>query len=107
MDIKTEYIKTDVLKGANNIRIKLYYDLGGFNCFTYKTEARGYYISVTPVDYSEKNGIRIESITAFRGVKQLLKAVNRQSKTAEAAALELFNDPETRAPLINYVLAEG
>lgn len=73
---------------ASHIKVEVYYSLGGYNYFTHKPEKRGYYISVTPVTYSNKNGIITEGFAAFTGEKLLLKEVTRQSKKAEAEAEE-------------------
>lgn len=75
-------------RNATHIKVRIYYDLGGYNYFTHKQQKRGYYISVTPVTYSNKNGIITEGFTAFTGEKMLLKEVTRQSKKAEADAIE-------------------
>lgn len=82
-----KYLK---INNANNInathlRIETYYTKGGYNYYNYRNEERGYYINIVPV---EKNGI-MESFIAFSGCKKLLKAVNRQSKKAEAEAEKL------------------
>lgn len=81
----------------NKLKIELYYHLGGMNYFTYKTEERGYYISVTPV-YSD--GI-MESVTAFSGIKQCIKPVKRKSEKAYNEVLASIN--EFLPDLILYV----
>ena len=69
------YIKANG-KGVNALRCELYYSLGGFNYFTYKNEARGYYLSVSPVEKSE----HMESYVGFSGVKKCLLEVTRHPK---------------------------
>lgn len=64
------------------IKVSTYYRKDGMNYFTYKTEARGYYLSVMPVERARG----FESFTAFTGFKVLLKEVTRASKKAEAEA---------------------
>lgn len=64
------------------IKVSTYYRKDGMNYFTYKTEARGYYLSVTPVERARG----FESFVAFTGFKVLLKEVTRASKKAEAEA---------------------
>ena len=64
------------------IKLYTYYKKDGMNYFTYKNEARGYYLSVTPVERARG----FESFVAFTGFKVLLKEVTRASKKAEAEA---------------------
>lgn len=90
MDIKTEYIKiiNNSSDKNNYLKVSIYYDLGGYNYFTYQEKKRGYYISVTPVNRSERNGVIMESVTAFTGYFELLELCTRKSKKSEAIALE-------------------
>lgn len=64
------------------IKLYTYYKKDTMNYFTYKIEARGYYLSVTPVERARG----FESFKAFTGFKVLLKEVTRASKKAEAEA---------------------
>ena len=64
------------------IKVYTYYKKDTMNYFTCKTEARGYYLSVTPVERARG----FESFEAFTGFKVLLKEVTRASKKAEAEA---------------------
>lgn len=82
--IKTEYLNTN--KEKTFLKCELYYSLGGMNYFTGKTEARGYYVSVSPVERS--NGW--ESYTAFSGWKKCVVECARKGKKAEAKALEVY-----------------
>lgn len=86
---------------ATHLKIEVYYSLGGYNCFTHKTEARGYYLSVSPVERSTREGITFESYTAFSGVKICLLEVSRKSKKAEEKARELSTEKEPE--LIAYI----
>lgn len=85
----------------NNLKIEVYYDLGGYNMFTHQPKKRGYYISVTPVERSERNGVKMESITAFTGYSELLQECSRKSKKAEAAAIE--KAPYYEKMIIEYI----
>ena len=87
--IKTEYIKA---KGENRwLQCQLYYSLGGINYFTYKTEARGYYVSVTPVERSPLNGGGyMIGFTAFSGVKRCVVECKRRGGKAEQEALRVY-----------------
>lgn len=73
---------------ATHIKAEIFYSIGGYNYFTYKQEKRGYYISVTPVTYQNKNGTITEGFSAFSGIKLLLKEVSRKSAKAEKEATE-------------------
>src|SRR5579863_7708018 len=81
--------------------VDLYYNLGGMNYFTGTSEARGYYLSVTPEERT--NGMRIA--TAFTGTKQLVLAVQRQSPKSLAKAIELAQP--LKVNLISHVLAKN
>jgi hypothetical protein len=85
----------------NNLKIEVYYDLGGYNMFTHQPKKRGYYISVTPVERSERNGVKVESVTAFTGYSELLEECSRKSKKAEAAAME--KAPYYEKMIIEYI----
>lgn len=93
--------------GTNCLKVELYYNLGGMNYFTYKTDRRGYYLSVTPVDRSDRGtGFMCESVTLGTGVKMLIKEVQRQSKKATDEAITISKNYWHK--LIDYVCqAEG
>ncbi len=103
-NILTKYIKIIENKKDhnNNLKITFYYDLGGFNYFTHKEKPRGYYLSIAPVERSERNGVKIESVTAFTGFYELLEPCARKSKKAEAAALEKL--PAYEKLIIDHIL---
>lgn len=88
-----------------HLKIEVYYNLGGINYFTYRTENRGYYLSVTPVKRETKGGFVSESYTAFTGIKQCIKQVTRKSAKAEAEAEKIAED--VMENLINYVCREN
>lgn len=96
-----KYIELKNNGSATHLKIELYYNLGGYNVFTYKEEKRGYYLSVSPVTRERSSGCTMESYTAFSGIKQLIKPVNRKSAKAEAAAETEAAAKE--ADLIRYV----
>ena len=87
--------------GANFLKIETYYNLGGYNCFTYRAESRGYYISVSPVRRETRDGVTFESYTAFSGIKDYLLQVSRKSKKAEETAEKIASEREK--DLIDYV----
>lgn len=82
--IKKEYLNTN--KEKTFLKCELYYSLGGMNYFTGRTEARGYYVSVSPVKRSDG----WESYTAFSGWKKCVVECARKGKKAEAKALEVY-----------------
>jgi hypothetical protein len=88
-------------KNVTHIKIELYYNKGGYNCFTHREEKRGYYISVCPV---ARDGF-LESYCCFTGSKQLIKEVQRKSEKAYNSALASIN--EFLPGLIDYVCKEN
>lgn len=90
---------------ANILRCEVYYSLGGMNFFTYKSEARGYYLSVSPLFYEDKGGVIMESYTAFQGTKVLLYPCSRKSAKSEKEAMKLVDSYRDR--LIEHVLLEN
>ena len=92
---------TSTKSNANYLKIELYYSLGGYNPFTGKPEGRGYYLSVSPVETSNRDGIDFESYAAFTGSKICILEVTRKSKKAEENAAKLATEKEN--DLIQYV----
>lgn len=89
------------LKGDNRyLKIELYYVLGGVNCFTYKQEPRGFYLSVHPVTRT-RNFVSFE---AFTGAKVCVHECKRFSKKdSEQARIKAENYQQK---LIDYVLSK-
>lgn len=88
-------------KEVNYISLEMYYSLGGINYFTYKTERRGYYVSVTPLMRTS----HYESYIGFSGHKMLVLECKRQSKKlAEVAATHFA---EAVFALLNAIKSEG
>ena len=90
---------------TTHIKVEVYYSLGGMNYFTYKTERRGYYLSVCPVTIEERDGWRSEGFTLFTGTKWLLKEVKRKSAKAETEAIK--KSQQVLTGCIQHVLAEN
>lgn len=86
---------------GQELKIQVYYHLGGMNYFTGKSEGRGYYLSVTPVKRERGPVFSSESFVGFSGIKKLLLPVSRQSekKFQEAVSMVDANQQE----LIDYV----
>lgn len=78
-----KYIATNRVPDATHIKIEVYYEKGGYNYFTYKTEPRGVYVSVSPVTLEDRpGGYQMESYTAFSGAKFCVKELKRKSDKA-------------------------
>lgn len=86
------------------LKVEVYYSLGGMNYFTYKSEPRGYYLSVTPIERIDRGGYFVETQSAFSGYKTILKEVKRKSKKAETEAEQLA--AELMQSIVNAVLSE-
>jgi hypothetical protein len=95
-----KYLKTT---GPDELKVEVYYSLGGFNLWNYQKEPRGYWLSVTPVNHSEQNGVRFESVVLGSGLKKFLKETqsDRRGGRAEKDAVELAKQYE--AELVNQV----
>ena len=98
--MKRYYALKDNGQKENFLKAELYYSKGGLNVWTYKTEPRGYYLSVTPVE----RGNGMEGFTMFTGIKILVKEVSRKSEKAEAEAEAMFD--QVVWELINAVLSK-
>ena len=74
----------------NNKEIKasVSYELGGMNYFSGKSNARGYYLYIQPVERADN----CESFEMFDGFKVCLLQVNRQSKKQEQIAINKANE---------------
>ena len=69
------------------IEIEPYYHKGGLNVFTYKQEARGYYIRICPVEVKGN----MVSFVAFSGTKVCILECSRKSAKAEREAVAMVN----------------
>jgi hypothetical protein len=58
---------------ATHLKVEVYYSKGGMNYFTSTNEARGLYLSVSPVTRSGN----WESYTGFSGIKKHLLSMER------------------------------
>lgn len=72
---------------TQKIRVESFYDKGSYNYYTGKQSERGYYISVTVLEVSKRNGYISEAYSLFdSGYKQLVKPVSRASKKSRAGS---------------------
>ena len=84
---------TKVENTNKSLKTQIYYDLGGMNYFTSRSEPRGYYLSVTPVEIQQHNeSIHFEKFTAFSGTKILLMETKRKSEKGYNTAVQLAAD---------------
>ena len=73
-------VRSKTTSKVNNLKLEVYYSLGGINYFTYKNEPRGYYLSVSPVERVQHDGYVTESVVLFSGIKKLVKEVAKSGK---------------------------
>lgn len=88
------------------LKSEVYYNKGGINYFTSKTEPRGYWASVTIVEVDRReNGVSIESFSLFgSGYKEFLFEVKKQSNKAYEKAVDESGDIISK--IENKLLAE-
>ena len=84
-----KYLELEQNPDATHLKVEVYYTKGGMNMFTYKEEPRGYYLSVSPGARERRDGVTLESYTAFSGIKDCVKQVSRKSDKAMREAEEL------------------
>lgn len=91
--ISKKYLKTT---GETELKVEIYYSLGGWNFGTGNNDPRGYWLSVQPVSHSTSNGIRLESVMLGSGLKTFLKETktDRKGGKAELAAIESAKQQE-------------
>lgn len=96
------------IEGNSHLKIEVYYNKGGMNYFSGKTDKRGYWLSVTKVmrEKSEVTGFTSESFMMFSGGRRMfIHEVKRQSDKAYTQAVELAK-PKIEE-LCEVVLAEA
>jgi hypothetical protein len=90
---------------ATHVEVSIYYSKGGMNYFTGNNEARGLYLSVTPVSLTtHEGGFKSRSFKAFSGVKQHIKSMGRFN---EKVLNEEVVDEDMLKKLLNHVLEKG
>ncbi len=90
---------------ATHVEVSIYYSKGGMNYFSGNNEARGLYLSVTPVTIRKyEGGGSSRAFTAFSGVKQHIKDMGRFS---EKVLNEEVMDEEMFKKLLDHVLEKG
>lgn len=96
------------IEGTENkyLKSEVYYNKGGINYFTYKTDPRGYWVSVTIVEReTREHGVSIESFNLFgSGYREFLFEVKKQSNKAYEKAVAESGDIISK--IENKLLAE-
>jgi hypothetical protein len=90
-----ETLETEGDPDGRVIEVEVKYDLGGMNYFTGTSEARGYYVSCTPVKHTSHNGVTWKSMGAFTGTKAMLEPAKRfdaKKLGVIAAQVQSFKD---------------
>lgn len=85
-------------RDSTHVRLEVFYNKGGINYFTGKTEPRGYWLSALPVKETE----HFTSTIPTDGVKQFLEEANRFSQKK----LETIDYPENAANQLIRAVAE-
>lgn len=78
--VRTQSIPVVGNDEINTITVDLYYNEGGMNYFSYKQEARGFYLSVSPTKIEQHRGYSSEIMTPRKGYKLLVLQVTRFSQ---------------------------
>lgn len=90
MNTKIEHIyklKTEMGR-TNTMAVYVMYSKGGFNCFTYKQERRGWYLHMQPTEIRGN----MRSFEAFSGYKMLITECNRNCKSAMEEAVAYMDN---------------
>ena len=80
-------------KKANTLEVKVVYDKGGMNYFTYQPVKRGYFLSIQPLNV----GDHTVSFVAFSGARLFLE----ETKRLNSKKLEAMNTPENIHKLVD------
>ena len=83
----------DADKKANTLEVKVVYDKGGMNYFTYQQVKRGYFLSIQPLNV----GDHTVSFTAFSGCRLFLE----ETKRLNNKKLEAMNTPDNIHKLVD------
>lgn len=67
------------IENPTRLQLSIHYNSGGVNYATYKNDARGYYLSVSPQRVEDRGYCNAVSSMLMSGVKDLLLEVSRQS----------------------------
>lgn len=105
---RTIIVKTLKTNSPKVIEISVSYNIGGMNYFSGKSESRGYYISVTPVEINGHDKYQTKVYSGWSGYKHLLRTAKKYSeKDLEFIAKEIENDNKIHQPLLDMVLSKN
>lgn len=80
------------IKGQAHLSFRVYSQDAGINYYTYQTNKKGYYLSVTPKTIKFHNGYTTEEMIIFEGIKTCLKEVKRFSQKSFEGCVALINE---------------
>lgn len=84
------------LTDKQEIKFIIGFRKGGISWATSQRISTGYYVSVVPVERSNREGFTIESSGAFTGFNDTLLEVDRQSKKRLEEAIRIFQERKDR-----------
>lgn len=98
-------VKSDTVGAKRHIiKVELYFRAGGMSYGTYKQESKGLYLAAMPVIVEDHGSHQTELITAFSGIKQLVKPINRFS---QKQLVSFTPTEEQLTTLVSHVLSKG
>lgn len=80
------------IKGQSHLSFSVYSQNAGMNYYTYQTNKKGYYLSVTPKTINFHNGYTTEEMIMFEGIKTCLKEVKRFSHKSFEDCVTLLDE---------------
>ena len=75
------------------LKMKLHFQQGGMNMGTYKTEQKGYYLSIIPTNREVQGEMVIETVASFAGMKFFIEPAERYNIKRLTMWAEIF-DPK-------------
>ena len=81
--------------GVNKLDVEIRYEKGGFNCWYYEQQARGYYFSLSPYELVDHGSYYSKTITVTggsHGAKTCILPCERQSKKRFEQAASMMDD---------------
>jgi hypothetical protein len=104
--MSTDRHRVDVPTGEDKkyIRVETFYSKGGINYSTYKTDPRGYYVTVQLIEKDTEGPFSTERFDPFEGVRYFLTDAKRLHAPTLAAIAERLKE---RAPEIAKLYLAG
>lgn len=104
----TQSKKWYVTQEGQDYRITVYYDKGGINYWTYKSDPRGYFLSVVPIEIEQTStGFRVEKHSMMAGYRDFLKSADRFSRKQLELCISDKNLESQIQMLIRSCIAKG